>query len=117
MHLGTPNTKSKSEAMYFPPSLTQAKEDFKNNILPEDVYLSGNKKIHFVNKFKYLSSIITPLLNENLEVETRIQKLNLLWEQQDISSIIRTSTNGSNHKFTSQTPKCPPLGMHIVEPH
>ena len=74
MHLGTASTKSKSEAMYFPPSLTQAKEDFDNNTLPEGIYLPGNKKIHFVNKFKYLGTIITPLLNENLEIETRIKK-------------------------------------------
>mmetsp|Transcript_22629 Transcript_22629/g.32396 ORF Transcript_22629/g.32396 Transcript_22629/m.32396 type:complete len:650 (+) Transcript_22629:1533-3482(+) len=74
MHLGTPKTKSKSEAMYFSPSLKQAKEDFDNNVLPEDIFLPDNKKIHFVNKFKYLGSIITPLLNEDLEVETRIKK-------------------------------------------
>ena len=30
--------------------------------------------IHFVNKFKYLSTIITPLLNEDTEIETRIAK-------------------------------------------
>jgi hypothetical protein len=74
MHLGTANTKSKSEAMYFPPSLKQAREELDNNILPEDISLPGNKKIHFVNKFKYLGSLITPLLNEDLEVETRIKK-------------------------------------------
>jgi hypothetical protein len=74
MHLGTASTKSKSEAMYFPPSLTQAKKDFDNNTLPEDIYLPGNKKIHFVNKFKYLGTIITPLLNEDLEIQTRIKK-------------------------------------------
>mmetsp|Transcript_29047 Transcript_29047/g.41603 ORF Transcript_29047/g.41603 Transcript_29047/m.41603 type:complete len:89 (+) Transcript_29047:1176-1442(+) len=74
MHLGTASTKSKSEAMYFPPSLTHAKKDFDNNTLPEDIYLPGNKKIHFVNKFKYLGTIITTLLNEDLEIETRIKK-------------------------------------------
>jgi hypothetical protein len=74
MHLGTPKTKSMSEAMYFPPSLKQAKGDFDNNVLPEDIFLPDNKKIHFLNKFKYLGSIITPLLNEDLEVETRIKK-------------------------------------------
>ena len=60
--------------MYFPPSLKQAREELDNNILPEDISLPGNKKIHFVNKFKYLGSLITPLLNEDLEVETRIKK-------------------------------------------
>jgi hypothetical protein len=74
MHLGTPNVRSKSEAMYFPPSLKQAREEFEKNILPENILLPGNKKIHFVNKFKYLGSLITPMLNEDLEIDTRIKK-------------------------------------------
>ena len=74
MHLGTPNVKSKSEAMFFPASLKQAREEFEKNILPEDIPLPGNKKIHFVNKFKYLGSLITPMLNEDLEIDARIRK-------------------------------------------
>jgi hypothetical protein len=74
MHLGSPNTKSKSEAMFFPSSLKQAKEDFNNNILPQKILLPDDKNIHFVNKFKYLGTIITPLLNEDIEIETRIAK-------------------------------------------
>ena len=74
MHLGSNTVKSKSEAMFFPASLKQARNDFDNNILPEDILLTNNKKVHFVNKFKYLGSIITPLLNEDIEIEARIRK-------------------------------------------
>ena len=34
------------------------------------------KKVHFTNKFKYLGSLITSLLNEDAEIETRIKKAN-----------------------------------------
>mmetsp|Transcript_1492 Transcript_1492/g.2309 ORF Transcript_1492/g.2309 Transcript_1492/m.2309 type:complete len:276 (+) Transcript_1492:2167-2994(+) len=74
MHLGSNSIKSKSEAMFFPASLKQAKYDLKNNILPDDIILSDNKKVHFVNKFKYLGSFITPLLNKDIEIEVRIKK-------------------------------------------
>jgi hypothetical protein len=74
MHLGSDSIKSKSEAMYFPPSLKQARDDLANNRLPEDILLPDNKRVHFTNSFKYLGSIITPLLNEDLEIEARIKK-------------------------------------------
>jgi hypothetical protein len=74
MHLGSENTKSKSEAMFFPSSLKQARNDFLDNKLPEDLLLPNGKKVHYVNKFKYLGSIITPLLNEDAEIEARIKK-------------------------------------------
>ena len=74
MHLGSDNIKSKSEAMYFPPSLKQAKIDFDSNSLPEDLLLPDKRKVHYVNKFKYLGSIITPVLNEDVEIEARIKK-------------------------------------------
>ena len=74
MHLGSDKIKSKSEAMFFPSSLKQARIDFSNNTLPEDILLPNNKKVHYVNKFKYLGSIITPLLNEDIEIEARIRK-------------------------------------------
>jgi hypothetical protein len=34
----------------------------------------GSKRIHFVQEFKYLGSIITPLLKEDAEIESRIKK-------------------------------------------
>jgi len=60
--------------MFFPASLKQAKNDYNNNILPEDLLLPNNKKVHYVTKFKYLGSIITPLLNQDIEIQTRITK-------------------------------------------
>ena len=70
MHLGLDTVQAKSEAMYFPPSLKQAKYEFDNNILPDDIILGNGKKVHYVNKFKYLGSFITPLLNENYEIDS-----------------------------------------------
>jgi len=55
MHLGSSKTKSKSEAMFFPSRLKQAKEVFDNNILPKNLLLPNEKNVHFVNRFKYLS--------------------------------------------------------------
>mmetsp|Transcript_1493 Transcript_1493/g.2313 ORF Transcript_1493/g.2313 Transcript_1493/m.2313 type:complete len:881 (+) Transcript_1493:452-3094(+) len=74
MHLGSGTVKAKSEAMYFPPSLKLAKYEFVNNILPDDIILENGKKVHYVNKFKYLGSFITPLLNEDYEIDMRIKK-------------------------------------------
>ena len=74
MHLGNETTKSKSEAMFFPASLKQARSDQANDHVPEELILPNNKKVHFVNRFKYLGSIITPLLNEDAEIDTRIKK-------------------------------------------
>ncbi len=62
MHLGS---------MFFPASLKQAKS---LSTLPEDITLPNGKRIHFTSKFKYLGSIITPLLNEDIEIEARIKK-------------------------------------------
>ena len=38
------------------------------------ILLPNGKKVHFTNKFKYLGSLITPLLNEDSEIEARINK-------------------------------------------
>ena len=62
--------------MFFPSSLKKARIDFNNNSLPKDLLLPNNKKIHYVNKFKYLGSIITPLLNEDTEIVARIKEPN-----------------------------------------
>ena len=74
MHIGSNATKSKSEAMFFPATLKQAKFEVCNNIVQEDLTLPDEKKVHFVHSFKFLGSIITPLLNEDTEVEVRIKK-------------------------------------------
>lgn len=44
-----------------------------NNIVLEDLTLPNYKKVHYVNKFNYLGSIITPLLNEDTEIDTEIK--------------------------------------------
>jgi hypothetical protein len=74
MHVGSNASKSKSGAMFFPASLKQAKQEVAVNVLPEDLTLPGGQTVHFVHKFKYLWSIITPLLNEDAEVKARIKK-------------------------------------------
>jgi hypothetical protein len=76
MHVGSSTSKSKSEAMFFPASLKQAKTEVLNgtSILPSDLILPNEKRVHFVHKFKYLGSIVTPLLNEDAKVEARIKK-------------------------------------------
>ena len=62
--------------MFFPASLKQAKTEVLNgtSILPGDLILPNEKRVHFVHKFKYLGSIITPLLNKDAKVEARINK-------------------------------------------
>ena len=52
--------------MSFPASLKQARNEFDNKILPEDILLTHNNK--------YLGSIITPLLIEDTKIETRMKK-------------------------------------------
>jgi len=77
MHVGTSTTQSKTEAMYVPPSLDQARQD--KNITPDPIALNDNSNnIHFVHKFKYLGSFITADLTEDVEIETRIKKA---WSQ------------------------------------
>ncbi len=72
MHLGSDTAKSKSEVMFFPASLKQAKS--LSTLLLEDIILPNDNRIHFASKFKYLGSIITPLLNEDAEIDARIKK-------------------------------------------
>jgi len=69
MHVGNLTTKSKTEAMYFPPSLTEAKKLEEEGYLPEDIKLPhDNERISFSSNFKYLGSIITPLLKEDTKI-------------------------------------------------
>jgi hypothetical protein len=90
--------------MYFPPSLKQARNDLANNRLPEDILLPNEKKGHFTNKFKYLGSLITPLLNEDCEIEARIKKTKSIMGASKYSSTTKTSTKELNPKYTSLAP-------------
>jgi hypothetical protein len=79
MHVGNSTTESKSEAMYFPPSLAEAKNLEKRGAIPEDIRLPQNdERISFTQSFRYLGSIITPLLNEDAEIEVQIKKAKLI---------------------------------------
>jgi hypothetical protein len=71
MHVGSSTAKAKSEAMFFPSSLKEAKMQSE---LPEDITLPNGARIHFTDSFKYLGSYITPLLSEDFEIESRIKK-------------------------------------------
>jgi hypothetical protein len=53
-------------------TLKQAKLEVLNNVMPEELILPNDKKVHLMHKFKYLGSTITPLLNEDAEIDTRI---------------------------------------------
>jgi hypothetical protein len=78
MHLGNGNKKSKSRCMYFPASLKDAVTQAREKKLPEEISLQDGKKIHFISSFKYLGSTITPLLNEDTEIEVRIKKAKVI---------------------------------------
>jgi hypothetical protein len=73
MHLGNGSTKSKTECMYFSPTLKDVKKQICKKMLPEEILLPDGKRVHLIT-FKYLGSTITPLLNEDTEIEERIKK-------------------------------------------
>jgi hypothetical protein len=74
MHICSNTSESKSKAMFFPATLKQAKLEALESIVPEDLALPDGKKVHFIRSFKFLGSIITPLLNEDAEIKARIKK-------------------------------------------
>ncbi len=74
MHIGSNNTKSKTEAMFFPSSLKEAKKLTAEGSLPANIILPNNQQIQFTYSFKYLGSVITTELNEDAEVKIRINK-------------------------------------------
>ncbi len=74
MHIGSNNTKLKTEAMFFPSSLKEAKKLTAEGSLPANIILPNNQQIQFTHSFKYLGSVITTELNEDAEVKIRINK-------------------------------------------
>jgi hypothetical protein len=74
MHVGNNNTKSKTEAMFFPESLKEARNLTTSGILPPDIKLPDNQHVRFTHSFKYLGSTITTELNEDAEIKARIKK-------------------------------------------
>jgi hypothetical protein len=104
MHLGNGNTKSKPECMYFPASLKDAVMQACEKKVPEEITLQDGKKIHFINNSTYLGSTITPLLNEDTEIEVRIKKA---------KSIIGVSRHFFDNKDVDWHVK---KGIYIAEP-
>jgi hypothetical protein len=60
MHIRSNTFKSKSEAMFPPTSLNQARLEVLDDVLPEDLTPPNEKKVLSIHKFKYFGSIITP---------------------------------------------------------
>ena len=72
MHVGFENKASKTEAMFFPASLEEAKHpDF---CQPNYIILPNNCFISYTSSFKYLGAIITPELDDCKEIQHRIAK-------------------------------------------
>jgi hypothetical protein len=80
MHVGHGYTRSKTEAMFFPSSLKEAKERSASSALPPDTPLPNNQYILFTHNFKYLGTIINTELNEDAEIKTHINKANTAGE-------------------------------------
>ena len=65
----------KTEAMYFPSTMKEAVEIIEINSLPKGPSLNeGRNNIHFARKFRYLGALITPKLNDNIKIQTHINK-------------------------------------------
>ena len=65
------------EAMFFPASISQAKEEHDN--VPQSFMISnGENTIHFTRTFKYLGSLINMALNEDDKILHRIRNT---WNQ------------------------------------
>jgi len=72
MHVGKRNLKSKTEAIFFPSSLSAATNQLE---LQQTFTLNNNENcIHFTDRFKYLGAIIMPCLTEDAEIESQIKK-------------------------------------------
>ncbi len=54
--------------MVFPAMPKEAKTQSNLKSFPEDLSFPNDVRIHFVNKLKYLGSIITLLLNEDAKI-------------------------------------------------
>ena len=58
--------------MYFPPSIKEAQE---NEAPTKKLLLHDNSNIMpFIKQFGYFGTLITPELNEDIEIQTRITK-------------------------------------------
>jgi hypothetical protein len=68
MHIGNRDMKSKTEAMFFPGSLKEAKALTSTNTLPPNLTLPDDQHVQFTHCFKYLGSQTTTELNEDAKI-------------------------------------------------
>jgi hypothetical protein len=61
-------------------------------------------RIQFAGKFKYLDSLITPLLNEVVKIDVRIKNAKSIMGFLSTFLIFRMQTIDSNIKYTLQEP-------------
>jgi hypothetical protein len=71
MHVGRNGKKSKTEAMYFPPSL---KKELYHQLDQEEKIPVKDGYITFTRLFKYLGSWVTDTLKDDHEMDTRIKR-------------------------------------------
>jgi exonuclease III len=76
MHIGRDGNKSKTEAMYHPPSYQESKEQKEEvgEIPEEALYTVADGYITFTRKFKYLGSWITHDLRDDTDINVRVGK-------------------------------------------
>jgi hypothetical protein len=112
MHVGSNLEKSKSVAMLFPKTLKEAKLQKKVENTPEDLEFMTSKRIHFVQELKYLGSIITPILNEGAEIESRIKKSwSLIGITKHFFECKNIDIRVKYQVYIAGPPQCSPLGM------
>ena len=94
MHIGVDGGKSKTEAMYYPPTLEEASK-MKNEApgAEEATFAVNEGHITFTRKFKYLGSLITQDLKDNDDIVRRInqasaqiRELTNIWMLKDITT-------------------------------
>ena len=94
MHIGVDGGKSKTEAMYYPPTLEEASK-IKNEApgAEEATFDVDEGYITFTRKFKYLGSLITQDLKDNDDIVRRInqaraqvRELTNIWMSKDITT-------------------------------
>ena len=67
----TPDSKSKTEAMYFP-AHSKPIEEVDKDLISGRIIISGNKFVDFTDKFKYLGTYLAQNLLDDTGVDDRI---------------------------------------------
>ena len=108
--------KLKTEAMFFPTTLTQAKKQ-DALIIPSILVNEKKNRIHLSPSFKYLRAILTPKLTEDCEIGARINKassqlgiLRHFFKCQDIDRHMKYWVF-----YIAGPPQHPPMGYWVLE--